>query len=222
MTTVDRITELSARWQVDEERLYPSLLFDEHRYEQTMLVLRAAVDELAACETVDELVAADQRRTEIVAAAARRAGVELDGVDPHQVGAAALRQRLAGVRAEQRRRDAAEAIAAARGGGWATLHERGGPPPQPPYEWLAVHVAGQLPADQALPGVHAWIALDVDTDAPRFGAAPVTVELSDGAPVSPPQPTADAEEHGALAGWQDALARLRREIDPTSDLDRHR
>lgn len=225
MTIVDPITQLAARWQAEEERLYPALLFDEHRYEQAMLALRAAVDELQACATVDDLVAADQRRTEIVERAARRAGVGLEGIDPQQLAAAALRQRLAAVRSEQRRREAAEAIATARsgGGGWAILSQAGGPPPQPPYDWLAVHVPAQpSAASELLDGVHAWIAFDVDTDAPRFGAAPVTVELADGAPAAPPQPAGEAHEPDSLVDWQDAVARLRGDVAAAGDLDSHR
>lgn len=223
MTAVDPITELAARWQAAEEQLYPALLFDEQRYEHAMLVLRAAVDDLqASCATVDDLVVADQRRGEIVEQAARRAGVELTGVDSHQLAAAALRQRLGGIRREERRRAAGAAVAAARGhgGGWATLYERGGPPPQPPYEQLAVRVpAGQPAAAATCPGVHAWITLDVRTDAPRFGVVPVIVELADDVPTSPPQPTAEPEQPDSLEDWQAAIARLRRSLDSTDDLD---
>jgi hypothetical protein len=221
---VDPLAELAARWQAAEERLYPALLFDEQRYEQAMLVLRAAIDELSTCATADDLVAADQRRGEIVQQAARRAGVELVGVDPHQLAAAALRQRLAAIRDQQRRRQAAAAITTTRqrGGGWATLHERGGPPPQPPYEWLAVSVPAFLAAMGTVAGVHAWITLDVDSDAARFEATPVTVELADGEPASAARPSTEPETHDALSPWQDAITRLQHNIAPGGDVDRHR
>lgn len=205
---MDRITELAARWQAAEQQLYPALLFDEHRYEHAMLVVRAAVDELGACTTPEDLIAAYDQRETIVADAARAAGVELAGLDPDQLAAAAFRMRLAAIRDAERERDAAAAVEAARaaGGGWATVLERGvGSPPQPPYEQLRLHLPTGKPSSRVL-GLHSWVGLDEDTDAARYGVAAVAADPE--APLQPSEPVAGPEEHPAPEAWQEAVSRL--------------
>lgn len=205
---MDRITELAARWQAAEQQLYTSLLFDEQRYEDAVLVVRAAVDELGGCTTPEDLLAAYDQRETIVHAAARAAGVELAGLAPDQLAAAAFRMRLGGIRAAERERDAAAAIDAARaaGGGWATVLERGvGSPPQPPYEHVRLHLPPDG-TDSRVLGVHSWVGLDEDTDAARYGVAVVAADP--GAPLTPSDPIAGPEEHHALQAWQEAISRL--------------
>lgn len=205
---MDRVTELAARWQAAEQQLYPSLLFDEQRYEQAMLVVRAIVDELGACTTPDELVAAYDQRDTIVADAARAAGVELAGLEPSQLAAAAFRMRLGAIRDAERERDAADAVDRARtaGGGWATVAERGvGSPPQPPYERLCLHVPAGGAGSRVL-GVHSWVGLDEETDAARYGVAVVSAEPA--RPLIPSEPIVGPEEHDAPEPWEEATSRL--------------
>lgn len=205
---MDPITELAARWQAVEQQLYPGLLFDEHRYEQAMLVVRAVVDELDACTTTDELVAAHEQREMFVQRAAHTAGVELAGLDPDQLAAAAFRMRLAAIRHAERQRDAAAAVDAARtaGGGWATVVERGvGSPPQPPYEQLRLHLPDDESRSRVL-GVHSWVTLDEDSDAFRYGVAVVRADPA--APLTPSDPVFGPEEHDAPEPWQEAISRL--------------
>lgn len=214
---MDRITELAARWQAAEQQLYPALLFDEHRYEHAMLVVRAVVDELGECTTADELVAAYDQRETIVADAARAAGAELAGLDPDQLAAAAFRMRLAAIRDAERERAAAAAMGTARaaGGGWATVLERGvGSPPQPPYEHLCLYVPPNGAGSRML-GLHSWVGLDEDTDAARYGVAAVAADPA--APLAPSEPIVGPEEHQAPEAWQEAISRLAAWVERGAD-----
>lgn len=140
---------LAAYWAEGERRLYPLATVDSDAYMEAVKLVRAVADELAGAATLDELAERWERRSELVAEAARASGASLGAAvgeaDAAGAGFALRRRELLAERSERRRR---EAIAAARRAGraWAVLHERGDLSAglADPYQCMELHLATGL------------------------------------------------------------------------------
>lgn len=139
---------LAAYWAEGERRLYPLATVDTDAYMEAVKLVRAVADGLAGVADLDGLAEHWDRRSELVAEAARASGARLGVVGETEAAGAgfALRRReLLAERSERRRR---EAIAAARRAGraWAVLHERGDPAAgmADPYQCMELHLATGL------------------------------------------------------------------------------
>lgn len=140
---------LAAYWAEGERRLYPLATVDTDAYMEAVKLVRAVADGLAGVADLDELAEHWDRRSELVAEAARASGARLGAVvgetEAAGAGFALRRRELLAERSERRRR---EAIAAARQAGqvWAVLHERGDPAAglTNPYQCMELHLATGL------------------------------------------------------------------------------
>lgn len=140
---------LAAYWADGERRLYPLATVDADAYMEAVKLVRAVADGLAGVADLDGLAECWERRSELVAEAARTSGARLGAVvgetEAAGAGFALRRRELLAERSERRRR---EAIAAARRAGraWAVLHERGDPAAglADPYQCMELHLATGL------------------------------------------------------------------------------
>ena len=139
----------AAYWAEGERRLYPLATVDADAYMEAVKLVRAVADGLADVTDLDELAERWERRSELVAEAARTSGARLGTVvgetEAAGAGFALRRRELLAERSERRRR---EAIAAARRAGraWAVLHERGDLAAglADPYQCMELHLATGL------------------------------------------------------------------------------
>ena len=140
---------LAAYWAEGERRLYPLATVDADAYMEAVKLVRAVADGLADVIDLDGLAEHWDRRSELVAEAARASGARLGAVvgetEAAGAGFALRRRELLAERSERRRR---ESIAAARRAGraWAVLHERGDPDAglADPYQCMELHLATGL------------------------------------------------------------------------------
>jgi len=118
---------LRSSWRAAEQALYSIGGGDVERYERTVKLVRAVVDELRDTESTVALVERWPDAGRIVAAAADRAGLVLGSLPVDQVAGAGFALRHAALQALESRRARADLVSAAREGGadWAVLHESG-------------------------------------------------------------------------------------------------
>lgn len=140
---------LAAYWAEGERRLYPLATVDADAYMEAVKLVRAVADGLADVADLDGLAERWDRRSELVAEAARASGARLGAAvgetEAAGAGFALRRRELLAERSERRRREAIDAARRA-GRAWAVLHERGDLAAglADPYQCMELHLATGL------------------------------------------------------------------------------
>lgn len=203
----DEWTVLARRWRAGEERLYPSLMWQEpERYERCVRLVRTVADELARYSTPEALVQAYGERSSIVASAVRRLGL-VDPVDRDLVADAAFSLRYRELAERDRRADMQRRIERARdeAGGWVCLRETtpAGVSSLPGYERLEMDV-------ETGAGLYLFVEEDIDTGWPRYGVQVVPLDPQTGQVLADREPLEGLQRYPDLDSWKQAVADLRR------------
>jgi hypothetical protein len=167
------------RWRDAERRLYPLVLSAPELYERSLVLVRAAADELRAIDDGAQLVARFPESEQLVLQAAQAAGLPVAGVDLAAVAGAAFALRHGELEAAATQLAARNALAAARTAGvpWATLREDGRRMPDgevvPPYH--VIEAATSKPV-----GLHAYAIFDMTSGTVSYGVQVLGIDESSG------------------------------------------
>ena len=202
----DQAADLLARWRQADERLYPMVMVEPHRYTQVVSVVRAASDQLASETCLDDLVEARRGGRAVVTRAAEAVGVPLAQVgDIELVADAAFHLRYRELTAQRHRDEVTDAIAAARARGdhWVVIAESGrqDAPAVQPYQRIEMRLADGW----ALRG---WIDVDPYTLAPVHGLDELQLDPRTGA-VNGGAAVAESHTYPTREQWEAAWSRRR-------------
>jgi hypothetical protein len=201
-------------WRTAEAGLFEPLLNRPDLYERVIGLVGITVDRLRRLgPTTSRLLDAAPTIGALVREVGEARGFATDGIDPEQVGRAALALRHREIVAQQACAQRVRQLCDARAGNlaWAVLEETGDPAGDPalPYRRLEVATATghaivvtAVPADDFRSCLHAAQACHVDLDTGRIGVPP-------GAEEQRVQARNAAEREANVATMREALTRPR-------------
>jgi hypothetical protein len=202
---------LPGRWRQDEQRLYSAVFSAPQRYQTYVRLARAVAEELQPCGTLDELTAAYDDVTSIVATAAGQLGIPAPTAEEVSlVAGAGFRLRYHEIADHIRRAEALEKLRNAREAGqaWVVLYEAGDheQPQYRPYHRLETH----LPSGA---GVYSFAEPDPETFEARYGTERVRVDLASATAYPAAAACSERRMASTKPHWHAAATELRERIE---------
>jgi hypothetical protein len=202
------IESLLAQWRSAESKLYPMVVVNPHQYEANLVLVRAMTDDLSDVATPEDLVAAYENGSDLLAAAVERVGATEPRADigPLLIDAA-FQGRYRDLAGEQQQAEAARRIAeVGTGSAWVLLAESADDASAATgFRRIEMHLPDGL-------GVHSYIDIDPSTFLPLYWIEtlqldPATGEFTD------KDARPERREFTDRAEWLDALAALKANAD---------
>lgn len=205
--------DVIAAWRRADERLYPLVMVDPDRYTRVVSVVRATADRLDG-HTTNDLIRERRRGRELVASSCAAVGVPFEALgDAEIVADAAFGLRHREVLAQQRRREVADRIAAARAAGEArvvlTESGRADQPGVTPYERIEMRLDDGR-------GLRSTVDVDPDSFQPVHAVEHLRLDPSSGAIIDAGA-AATARTFATREAWEATVAAWRDESPQQPD-----